>query len=58
MSTRLRSQRRVRLWHGILLGTLLGAVHALLSDAARPEEQRVSADGGVKATVVLSVTTR
>ena len=59
MAIRSTRPRRVRLWHGILFGTLLGAAHALVSDAARGAQAPPSGDQGpVRVAIVLMVPAR
>jgi hypothetical protein len=49
---------RVRLWHGILFGTLLGAAHALVSDASRGVQPPPGSQGPVRVAIVLMVPAR
>lgn len=58
MPTRPTRPHRVRLWHGILFGTLLGAAHALVSDASRGVPQPPRGDGPVRVAIVLMVPAR
>ena len=58
MRTRPTRSHRVRLWHGILFGTLLGAAHALVSDASRGVPQPPRRDGVARVAVVLMVPAR
>lgn len=58
MRTRSTRSHRVRLWHGILFGTLLGAAHALVSDASRGVPPPPGGHGPVRVAVVLMVPAR